>query len=151
MKWKVGVRIADVFFDSLAEGLFIEQRTTNTFVGAGPHVALDFWRSLPVPGLALYGKIEGAAAIGEIHQSFEEKFILEDGTLVGSAATAHRAEAVPVLTVQAGLSWTPCRNFHWSRFTFGYEFERWWSLGELGDSRAELTTQGVVLKGEFTF
>jgi hypothetical protein len=151
MKWRVGVRIADVFFSSRADGLFIEQRTSNNFVGAGPHVGLDLWRSLSIPGLALFGRIEGAGVIGEIHQSFEEKFFLDDGRLVGGATTAHDTQFLPVLTFRTGLSWTPCRNFHWSRFAFGYELEQWWNLGEAGGSHAELTTQGIFFSGEFTF
>src|SRR5262249_18005897 len=92
MKWRVGVRIADVVFASRADGLFIEQRTSNDFVGAGPHVGLDLWRSLPVPGLALFGKVEGAFPVGEITQGFEEKFILDDDSLTGGATRVRQTQ-----------------------------------------------------------
>jgi hypothetical protein len=150
MKWKVGARIATVFFDSRAENLFFEQRTSNNFVGAGPHVGLDLWRWFDVAGLALYGRIEAASVIGQISQGFEEVADLSTG-LVGGATTVHHTQAVPVLNFQVGLGWTPPTHRHWRRYAVGYEFERWWYLGEAGDSRAELTTQGVFIRAEFGF
>ena len=150
MKWKVGVRLATVFFDSLAEGVFVEERTSNHFVGAGPHVGLDLWRSLDVPGLGFFGRLEAAAPIGQISQGFEETIMSDDGTVLGAATTVHRTQAVPTLTLQAGLSWTP-RWHSRSRFAVGYEFERWWYIGDAGDSHAELTTQGIFFRGEFAY
>jgi hypothetical protein len=52
--------------------------------------------------------------------------------------------------VEAGLRWTP-RNSQHLRFTFGYQFEYWWSLGQLADSRAELADQGFFFRSEFNF
>ena len=52
MKWRAGGRFASVFFDSLASGDILEQRVSNDFIGGGPHVGVDFWRSLNCPGLA---------------------------------------------------------------------------------------------------
>jgi hypothetical protein len=151
MKWKVGVRLADIFFDSQAEDLFLEQRTSNLFYGIGPHVGLDLWRSLDVPGLALFLRTEGASVVGQVRQSFEETILTGVGTLIGGATEVHHTQAVPVLNIQAGLSWTPCWHGYWTRFALGYEFERWWYLGQAGDSRAELTDQGVFFRAEFRF
>lgn len=151
MKWRVGGRIAVVYFDSLAEGVFLEQKTSNHFVGGGPHAGLDLWRSLDWPGLSLFGRIDGATVIGQISQSFEETFPDENGNLVGAATLVHHTQAVPVLGVQAGLSWTPYWRRHLSRYALGYEFERWWSVGDAGDSQANITTQGVFFRAEFGF
>ena len=41
----------------------------------------------------------------------------------------------------------PC----WSRYSVGYAFENWWYLAEAGDSRGELTTQGVFFRAEFAY
>jgi hypothetical protein len=151
MKWRAGVRFATVFFDSGIFGQFIEERTSNNFYGAGPHLGLDLWRAFDVPGWGLFARIEGASVVGQLHQAFEEIFVNQDGSLIGGATLVHHTQAAPVLTVQAGLSWTPLWRGNWSRYSFGYEFERWWNVGEAGDSRAEITTQGVFLRAEFKF
>ena len=39
----------------------------------------------------------------------------------------------------------------WLRFDFGYEFEQWWRVGEVNDSHATLTMQGLFLRGQFDF
>ena len=147
MKWRAGVRLANAYFESLALGFFREERTSNHFFGAGPHVALDLWRSLPTEGLGLFLRLEGASVIGQISQGFER--IVGDDVLVGGATLIHHTQAVPVLNAQAGVSWLPWSGR--SRFALGYEFERWWSIGEAGDSRAELTTQGIFCRAEFGF
>jgi hypothetical protein len=151
MKWKVGARLATIFFDNRATGLFLEQRTSNNFVGAGPHVGLDLTRTFDNPRLGLFARIEGASLLGEISQSFEESVLSQDNTLAGGATLVHHSQAVPIVEVQAGLSWTPTWWNQGSRFVFGYMFQRWWDVGKAGFSRAELTTQGVFLRGEFGF
>jgi hypothetical protein len=148
MKWRVGVRLANVFFDSFAEGFFREERTSDHFFGAGPHVGLDLWRSLDIDGMGLFFRLEGATAIGQISQTFE-RVIGDDTFSLGSATLIHHTQGVPILNVQAGLSWVPW--YGRSRFALGYEFERWWFVGEAADSRAELTTQGVFFRAELGF
>jgi hypothetical protein len=151
MKWKAGVRLANVFFDSHALGVFLEERTSNNFFGAGPHAGLDLWRSLGTSGLGIFGRIEGASVVGQISQSFEAVGFASDGSLVGGATLVHHTQAVPTLNVQAGLGWSRWWAGHWSRYAIGYEFERWWYLGEAASSRGELTTQGIFFRGEFNF
>lgn len=151
LKWKLGIRLADIFFDSRAEGALLEERTSNLFYGAGPHVGLDLWRTFDVPELGLFFRLEGASVIGQIRQSFEQVEMTPDGGLVGGATNVHTTQTVPVLSLQLGLSWTPCWHGRYSRFAFGYEFERWWYLGEAGESHAELTDQGLFFRAEFGF
>jgi hypothetical protein len=147
---RVGARIATIYFDSLADGFFIEERTSNNFVGAGPHFGLDAWRVLDVPGLAFFTRIDGAVVFGSIHQSFELSFVAPDGSVEGGATDVHHTQTVPVLTFLAGLSWTPCR-YHWSRYSLGYIIEQWWDVGQAGLSHADLTSQGLFLRAEFSF
>jgi hypothetical protein len=151
MKWKVGARLATLFFDSQATGVFFEQRTSNYFVGAGPHVGLDLWRSFDWQGLAFFTRIEGASLIGRIGQSFEEVAVANDGSLLGAATRQEASQVVPVLRLQVGLSYSPCWWGHWSRYALGYEFEQWWYIGQVQNSSAELTVQGIFLRGEFAF
>jgi hypothetical protein len=147
MKWRAGVRLANVFFDSLAEGFFRAEGTSNHFIGAGPHVGLDLYRSLAIDGLGLFIQLEGASVMGQISQGFER--IIGDDFVLGGATRVHHTQAVPVLNVQAGLSWLPWHGR--TRLALGYEFERWWYLGEAADSRAELTRQGIFCRAEFNF
>lgn len=151
MKWKVGVKLASIYFDSEAVGLFMEQRTSNDFRGIGPHVGLDLRRWLDSPGVALFARVEGASLVGQVRQSFEETFTFDDGSMIGAATLQEKTQAVPYLNVQVGVGWTLSSNHHWLRFATGYEFEQWWYLGQINDSKAELTVQGVFFRGEWAF
>jgi hypothetical protein len=105
---------------------------------------------LPVPGLALFSRLDGAVLVGRIHQGFEETALRGDGTLVGGATLIRESQAVPTLGLQAGLSWVPPAS-QFCRFTLGYQYQYWWYLGRAEDSRAELSEQGVFLRGEWEF
>lgn len=149
MQWDVGARVASVFFDARADGNFLSRRTSNNFIGAGPHFGVEVSRRLDVPGLSAFAKVDGAFLLGHIDQSFEEVFYAGPVALGGGAANQNTTQAVPVLNIEAGLTWVPC-NDH-MRFSVGYQFEQWWYLGQVGDSRAELTDQGVFFRSEFNF
>lgn len=150
MKWRVGARIASVYFDSRAAGLLLGQRTSNSFFGAGPHVGLDLWRSLPVPGMGIFARVDGSAIVGRINQSYEETILFPNGTAIGGATSQHGSQTVPVLSFQAGLGWKPWADMP-LRLSAGYQFEQWWYLGQVEGSRAELTVQGIFLRGELGF
>jgi hypothetical protein len=150
MKWRVGLRLASVYFDSRAAGVILERRVTNDFRGAGPRIALDVWRRLPVPELAWFGHFDAAAVMGDTTQNFEETVTTGD-TAVGAASHVSSDEAVPVVTAQVGLGWTPCWNGRRVRFAVGYEIQGWWYLGQTDTSSAEMTVQGVFVRGEWNF
>ena len=59
-----------------------------------------------------------------------------------------KTQSVEVLNLQAGVSYTPT---NYLRFSLGYEYEHWFSLGRADQSTGELTTQGIFLRGEFDF
>jgi hypothetical protein len=151
MKWRVGVRVAAIFFDARAEGTFIEQRASNDFVGAGPHAGLDLTRRLDWPGWSFFGRVEAAEVFGRIHQSFEEALFIPDQGNFGAASDIRHTQAAPVVSFQVGLSWVPCWYRYPGRFTFGYVFEQWWDIGRAGDSNANLTDQGIFFRGEWMF
>ena len=152
LKFDIGARIAGVYFDSTASGFALRQQTSNNFFGAGPHVALEFYRYLKdFEGLALYGKVDTAVVIGRIHQNFRESFTLDGITGVSGATSEHGTQAVPVLGIEAGLSWTPPHSWRWLRFTGGYTFQQWWDVGTIPGSSADLTFQGLFLRTELHF
>ncbi len=148
-KWRLGVRVEDVYFDSRAVGQFMEQKVSNRFVGAGPHVGLDMWYHLGFPGLALFARAEGAVVFGSVHQDYEESFTFDDGSVFGGAGTVSGTQTSPMFNVQLGLSWTlPGTHF---RLSTGYQYEHWWNIGRLGDSRGDLWDQGFFFRGELNF
>jgi hypothetical protein len=151
LKWRAGARLAAVFFDSRAEAFFLEQKASNDFVGAGPHVGLDVWRSFDWPGIGLFARVDGGILVGQVSQGFEEIVTDASGNAAGAAAHITSTQAVPVLNAQFGIGWVSCWHHHWSRLLIGYQYEHWWDIGNAADSRADLTTQGVFFTAEFGF
>jgi hypothetical protein len=100
--------------------------------------------------LALFGRIESSVPIGTIHQGFEDVIAVDPTDQVGGALYQSSVQAVPTLALQFGLNWTPTWASH-SSFRFGYTFEHWWNLGEVRNSQADLTTQGLFFRGQFNF
>jgi hypothetical protein len=149
LRARAGVRLADVFFDTQVVGEFVELRSSNHFIGAGPHAGLDLWYRFDVPGLALFARADGALPIGRVHQDYEAAFALDDGSTVGGSASQGSARAVPTVSAQLGIGWQPLGTR--LRFTVGYEFEYWWGVGHASDSRADIFDQGGFLRGEFNF
>ena len=151
LTWRVGARLADVYFDSQQDLGFASLQSSNNFIGAGPHFGMDAERRFGlVPGLAAFGRIDGAVLVGQVHQKFHEDLAQGDGMVFSGDNSQQRTQSVPVLTMQAGFTFTPPR-MDFVHFTAGYEFERWWNIGRINDSRGELTDQGVFLRGEFDY
>lgn len=152
--WRIGAQYADVFFDSRLAGGSASQQASNHFNGAGPHARLDLSRSLdPLPGWSLFSRLDGAVVFGRISQKFSQQ------TAVLETWEQNGTQSVPVLNVQAGLSYTPPALPGW-RFTLGYTYEHWWYVGQLGEdsndgslsrTRGEFETQGIFLRGQVDF
>jgi hypothetical protein len=160
-QWRLGFRYANAFFDTRIRNDLLSQQTTNYFTGGGPHTRLDLYRHLAfVPGLALFGRLDGAAVLGRVSQKFRNSVTNPDGTQTPEFFEQNSTQLVPILQVQAGLSYTPpgWQNLH---FSTGYQFEKWWYVGQLAEtstsgagisaSRGEFYTQGVFLRGQIDF
>jgi hypothetical protein len=154
LTWDVGARIGTAYYDSRAAGGVAEERVSNNFVGAGPVAGIEVARRLPeVPGLAVFGRLQGGGMFGTVWQNAEETLRLPDGTQVGGATNAHSGQTVPFLNFLVGLSYVPQVRGRWMRFALGYELEQWWDVGDLQNtpSRGGLTLQGIFFRGEFSF
>jgi hypothetical protein len=162
-EWRFGVEFADVFFDSLegvGKGSF--EQVSNNFRGAGPHTRLDLEHPLgAVPGLALFGRLEGAVDFGRISQKFREGSTgsKSGNTTVTDFAEQNSMQTVPTLLVQAGLQYCPPRLPR-TRWTLGYVYEHWWYVGQLGedgangnitDTKGDVDTMGVFLRGQVNY
>jgi hypothetical protein len=149
LKGRIGVRLADIYFDSTGIGEVTWQRASNQFIGAGPHAAIDGWYRFHGLGLGIFARIEGAVPIGNVHQRFEELFVFNDGSAFASSGSQDGTRWVPTLNAQLGVGWAPPGTR--LRFSAGYQYEQWWYLGHVGASRAQLFDQGAFLRGEFSF
>ena len=55
-------------------------QTSNDFTGAGPHARLDLSRHARLlPGLALFGRIDGTLAVGRVSQKIRDEVANPDG------------------------------------------------------------------------
>jgi hypothetical protein len=148
--WRAGVRIAAIYYDTRATGMILGERTSNNFVGAGPHVGAEALRALPVvPGLSVLGSLDFGLVFGGVSQNFEQTILLPDGTSTGGATHIGTSSTAPVLTFRLGVGYTPpIGALRWTRFSFGYQFEQWWNIGR---SQGDLNVQGLFFRSEFKF
>lgn len=147
MKWRAGVRIANVYSDSRAQGGLVGERTTDFFMGAGPHVGLDVRRKLQGP-FAAFGRVDASAPIGSVAETFEQT----RRTAGPNYAQTRLVSPGPLTTlnIQAGLNWQPQPNLG---VTAGYSLENWWDLVTFyGQHRGEtIVLQGFFVRGEWKY
>src|SRR5262249_31931516 len=94
--WRIGARIDDIVFDARNSA---GQRSRNEFYGGGLHSRAELERRIvPVPGLSLFGRMDGSVVIGHVKQRYTD---------VNIWAADRDQRTVPVINVQAGLSYTP--------------------------------------------
>jgi Legionella pneumophila major outer membrane protein precursor len=147
---RIGVRVADVFFDTRSIDVSALRQASNDFFGAGVHGRLDLRRSIDlVPGLSIFGGVDGAVLIGQSRQKFRlesnfGEFVVVDRT------KQHEQQTVPVLNLQAGLSYAP-PALPGLLLTAGYEYERIFDLADVGPSRGEVYYHGAFVRARFDF
>ncbi len=157
MKWHFGLRYVYVFFDSRAdEALDIaaagsctfQQRFSDSYWGFGPHAGLELERHVEASGLSFVGRIDAGGVLGRIRQGFFEKSV----ALVDTEAHNSGSQEVPILDLQAGLSWKPTQ-FPQAELFLGYNFEYWWHVGSISNagSSADLSVQGVLLRASINY
>jgi hypothetical protein len=163
MRWLVGVRLASVYFDARSALAMpansqgedsVEQRVSNSFLGAGPHVGLDLAWKLDAWGLALFGQLDGAYLWGHIGQNFEETLTFPGPVDIplGRVGNSTITQGVGSVAVRAGLRWTPLAP-HVSCLFLGYQFEYWSQVGRNDNSGSlgDFYENGLFFRAEFTF
>jgi hypothetical protein len=174
LSFRLGGQIADVFFDSRGVNPTLFEQASTNFFGGGFHGRMDVERPiLAVPGLNLFGRIDSAVVVGQVNQHFRVG-APPDGQ-GGLTTEQRRVQTVPNLILQAGVSYC-VPGVPGLRIVGGYDFERWWYVGQLGQnsqgnlslpalavangstaavsltpSRGEFWLQGVFLRVEYDF
>ncbi|OAI40159.1 hypothetical protein AYO40_05115 [Planctomycetaceae bacterium SCGC AG-212-D15] len=172
LRWLAGVWFVSNYFDSQVHGTLLDERVSSYQFAVGPHVGLELWRWLspqPGRGLALYGKAETAFATGRTQQNFEASVLAGGVPVAGGAAQLtgdplgvpgnNGSQWVPIVRVQFGVNWAPDWGHDRLRFTGGYEFEGWWSVGRLPSAGASvglgsegtLTNNGILWRAEWKY
>jgi hypothetical protein len=164
MKWWFGLRMANVYFDSqqnesfaaaaAGSGVFAT-RTTDHYLGWGPHYGLELTRQWDGTGLALVYRADGATLLGRTQQNFLEESTLlgPDGQLLSGKAHESNPQTVPIAYLFLSVRWQPPR-FPNLNVSAGYEYEYWWNVARISTttfSRGELSDQGVLLRAEFNY
>ncbi len=162
MKWRIGLRIAGLSFDSQADeplaaaaaGSGIFQRSIeNDYLGFGPHAGLEL-RSQSNPwGLGWVGKLDSGLLFGRV----EQEFVRVRTTGASSEIDYTNQEQAPMLSGFLGLDWRPpCRaNLD---ILLGSTAEYWWNVGRMSDpdiyngtSAGEVGTYGAMLRLEYNY
>jgi hypothetical protein len=155
--WRLGARVADIFYDAQLQNPNLVQQGSNTYIGTGPHGRLDVERRIEaVRGLSLFGRLDASVLIGQITQRFHEYVTQPDGSTLASELTSRHSQSCPNLLVQAGISYVP-PIFTNIKFTTGYQFEDYFYLGQFnsngmpGSSRGQLYSNGWFVRGQIDF
>lgn len=158
LAWRIGIRAADIFFDSSATTSWMKQQASSHFTGAGPHAQIELERRIvPVTGLALYCRGDAAGLIGQVEQNFRVEVPPGSGALVDTGSV-RGTQFVPYLNAQAGLSYRP-PSFALLKLTAGYEISEYFNCGRLGvngtgevsRSRGSLGWHGAFLRGQVDY
>ena len=164
MRTAIGLRYSEVFFDSQVAFLDpspvigaygttpFTRLTQSEAVGnwyLGAHAVGEVGRTLFVPELTLFGRVEGTGMYGRVNQTFKETFVEGPGM---TQISVNNGVGCPLVAGQVGLSWDIPQWNH-SRVMIGYQYEMWWQFGR-GDndlSFGTLDDQGLFLRAEFNF
>jgi hypothetical protein len=164
MKWRIGLRAADVFFDSQADEPFaaaaapgksgIFQRSiSNNFWGIGPHAALELDTRRNPWGLGWVGRLDTGLLFGRVRQGFGE--VATSGS--SDSFDLGNPQQVPMLSGFLGLDWRPPYRMSLDVLV-GFTAEYWWNVGRLSDpdmyngtTAGEMGCYGPALRLEYNY
>jgi hypothetical protein len=162
MRWRVGLRYLNVYYDSQANEPFaaaaagttiFNQRTTNSTWALGPSAGIDLRRRLNYGGLAILGFVNVSEGWGRVRQNyFASSTTSASGLPQTGQASISTSDAVPVLTARLGLNWQPPAYANVRLFA-GYQLDYWWNIGRMGNFTefGYFFDSGILLRGEWNF
>lgn len=153
MKWRIGLRTADLLFTSAADETGAggsHFSISNNYWGIGPHAAVELRTRPNSCGLGLVSKLDGGLLFGKVHQRFFD-------TAAGSQGDFENWQETPMISGFLGLDWQS-KNYPCFDLLLGYTAEYWWNVGRLSDpdlyngqSAGEVGIQGAVLRLEYNY
>ena len=153
MKWRIGLRTADLLFASAANepgagGSHFS--LSNNCWGIGPHAAVELRTQTTAGGLGLVSKLDGGLLFGQVHQKFFD-------TATGITDDFENWQETPMISGFLGLDWRPPCHPNLN-LLLGYTAEYWWNVGRLSDpniydstSAGEVGIQGAALRLEYNY
>jgi Legionella pneumophila major outer membrane protein precursor len=151
VRWRLGARVADAYYDTTSTGAMFTDQASNNFVGAGPLGGIEVWRQLAVlPAFSLFARADGTVMVGLLTQKYYETFEDDPASPLSGTIKTRVTQSVPTLNLSLGVNYTPPAA-NYLHFSLGVEWERWWSLGRSYDARLDLNTSSVFLRGQYDF
>ncbi len=167
MKWRIGLRTADVLFTSQSDepfaaavapggSGFFQRSETNNFWGIGPHFAVEL-KSLRNPwGLGLVGKLDTGIIGGKTHQKFIQ--VATAGPASNTDVEFENWQQATMLSGFLGLDWRPASHPNLD-LLLGTTAEYWWDFGLMSSyppaynqpAAADLGAYGAVLRLEYNY
>ena len=167
MRWRVGGRLAYIYYDSVlnqsinAVGIgsgIVQQHATNMFTAFGPHASVELTRQLANPAWRLLGRADVASLFGRIKQNTSEIAVdpvSPAGVSFGETPVSS-SQTSPTVNLLYGLDWQPASMNSLNVFV-GYQYEYWWNVGRLSlsqgsqRSRGDLALQGIIARIQFNY
>lgn len=150
--WRIGARVDELYFDSRATNGALTYQASNYFLGGGPHARAELERRVVMlPGLSLYGRLDGSVLVGYVQQRYRDEGF-------GATITCRDYRTVPVVQAQLGLSYAPPALAGF-KVTSGYTYEEYFKVGTLGfgpngsdrTSQGEAYWHGWFLRAQYDF
>jgi hypothetical protein len=151
LKGIVGARVVSIFYDTTATQTYVQDHASNYFLGVGPEGgAVLAYNFRELPALSIYARSDGSVLVGQITQKYSEEFNATGMNLLNGSAEFRRTQTVPTINVEAGILIAP-EAIKALKFTIGYQWEEYWSLGRLNGSSLDLNMQGAFLRAQYEF
>jgi Legionella pneumophila major outer membrane protein precursor len=150
VRYRLGARVAAAFYETTASGATRIDQASNNFIGVGPHGGLEFRWVTPLTAFSLFARADGTILVGQVTQKYYETIDQDPNSPMSGNIKINRTNSVPTFSASTGLNYTPpaAKFLH---FAIGYQWERWWRLGDVNGANLDLTTNSVFLRGEFDF
>lgn len=150
---RIGARVTNLSYNSSVQFGADSYGIRNSFWGGGLHGRFDVERKFAFfPDLSLYGKIDGGLVLGQNSRS-----AYRSGPAGEVNTDQSFGRGIPMLNVQAGLSYSP-EEIPGFAITGGYVYEHWWSIGRLSTAEGsafftggELFSHGWFIRGQVDF
>ena len=157
-KWEVkleaGGRYGSFMLEDRGDNPFIHQMARTTYSGGGPLAALGFQHQIVTLAESVptwfYGRVEGSYLFGSANQTLDERINGLSSILYQNSSHASTSRGTPRVGAEVGLSITDMTHLH-LRVQVGYQFDRWYTVGNVDNSRLNLTLNGAFVRVEWNY